>query len=312
MLRCDTSLVRVGNGGTGLTWDYTNLVRRGNDSAQTSYSDSTALTPQQRLRFRAADVVVVDDTTTSIYRTVNSTWRLVGRFTPSTEMIVGVDPYDVRPSEIVFNDPKKDTYNGTFQSSVPTPGVRPFSASHRYVYDGFGSLRLPDQTYPDVARISWWDTVTVEVTIGIQKAFVKSTVRTTSWQSVTSNIPQLVIEESTIRVTNASDVPLFAPFTGKSVRYLAFVNSTGIDDQPLQPYAVAPLPASGDHVTIMGLANDPSSITLINAAGQTVSCPMTSTGSGLRLDIRTLPAGTYYALIPEGYRLRTASFVKVK
>lgn len=312
MRPCDTTGVRVGPGGTGLTWNYANLKTAGTDSVITSYSDSTALTMAQRTRFRNAEVVVKDDTTTSIYRTVTGSWRLVGRITPTTEMVVGVDPYDVRPSEIVFNDPKSDKYNGNYTSAFPVQGSRPFTGGHSYVYDGLGTLQLPLKTYVNVARVTWRDSVSVTVQIGATSGFLRIITRTVSWQEVNSNVPLLVIEEKTISVVDDKGAPLASQLSTRSVRIRGEGQSTSVTDDPFYSLLVWPSPASGDHITVKGLLLDPATVTVINAAGQAVACPVSSIDSDLRIDVRSLPAGTFYVLIAEDYRIRTASFVRMR
>lgn len=310
MYVCDTTGVRTGSPGTAQIWNYASLVRRGSDTSLTIYTDKTFLKSPVREKFPNAEVVVVDDTTTSIYRTVNNTWRLEGWITPTTEMLVGVDPYDVRPSEIVFNDPKFDIFNGTIQSPFPTPGTKNITGSHAYVYDGFGQLVLPDFTYNNVARTTQRDTMSTEIAIGPQKGYVKSISRKTSWQEVSSNIPLFIIDESTIQVFNASNVSLFGPFTFKTVRYRRYGQTTGVNDDPSQSLLVAPCPASGDHVTVMGLAVDPSSIIVINAIGEQIACPTSQTDAGIKIDVRELAKGSYTVLVLEGQMMRTAGFVR--
>ena len=310
MYVCDTTGVRTGTPGTAQVWNYASLIRRGTDTTFTIYTDKTALPSPVRERFPNAEVVVIDDTTTSIYRTVNNTWRLEGWITPTTEMLVGVDPYDVRPSEIVFNDPKFDIFNGSIQSPFPTPGAKNVTGSHFYVYDGFGQLVLPDFTYNNVARTTQRDTMSAEVTIGPQKAFVKTISRKTSWQEVTSNIPLFIIDESTVQVFNANNVSLFGPFTFKTVRYRRAGQTTDVHEDPSQSLLVAPSPSTGDVVTVMGLQTDPRNIIVINSIGEQISCPTGQTDAGIKIDVRELAKGSYTVLVLEGQRMRTASFAK--
>jgi hypothetical protein len=308
MYVCDTTGVRTGSPGTAQIWNYASLVKRGNDTTFTIYTDKSVL--KDPAKFPNGEVVVIDDTTTSIYRTINNQWRLEGWITPTTEMVVGVDPYDVRPSEIVFNDPKFDIFNGTVQSPFPTPGAKNVTGAHAYVYDGFGQLVLPDFTYNNVARTTQRDTLSVEVTIGPQKAVVKTISRKTSWQEVSSNIPLFIIDESTIQVFNANNVSLFGPFSFKTVRYRRHGQTTDVQEDPSHSLLVAPCPSSGDQVTIMGLIADPRTVLVINAIGEQMVCPTSQTEQGVKIDIRDLSKGSYTVLVLEGQVMRTVAFTR--
>ena len=310
MYVCDTTGIRAGSSGTGQVWNYSSLVRRGADTTFTIYADKSALKSPTREKFPNAEVVVIDDTTTSVYRTVNNVWRLDGWITPTTEMLVGVDPYDVRPSEIVFTNPSFDIFNGTIQSPFPTPGTKNVTGSHVYVYDGYGQLVLPDFTYNNVARVSQRDTMSVEVSIGPQKAFVKTISRKTSWQELTSNIPLFIIDESTVQVFNAANMSLFGPFTFKTVRYRRYGQTTDVNEDPSQSLVVAPSPSAGDYVTVMALQADPHNIIVINTIGEQISCPTTQTNTGIEIDVRELAKGSYSVLVLEGQRMRTVRFVR--
>jgi hypothetical protein len=310
MYVCDTTGIRVGAPGIGQVWSYSNLLRRGSDTTLTIHTDKTILKSPVREKFPNAEVVVVDDTTTSVFRTINGQWRLEGWITPNSEMVAGADPYDVRPVEVVVNNPKYDVFNGIITTPFPTPGPKTVTGSHSYVYDGYGQLILPDNSYDNVARITQRDTMSVDVTIGPQKAFVKTFSRKTSWQEITNDIPLLVIDESTIQVVNTSNVSLFGPFTFKTVRYLRKFLFTGVKEEPNEALLIAPSPSSSDVLTISGIDADPAHVVVINTIGQTVECAVSRTVAGLTLDVHELALGTYHVLIMDGGLLRTASFVR--
>jgi hypothetical protein len=211
---------------------------------------------------------------------------------------------------VVVNNPKFDVFNGTITSPFPTPGTKQFTGSHSFVYDGFGQLNLPDGTYSNVARTTQRDTMTTEVTIGVQKAFVKTISRATAWQEVASNIPLLTIDETTITVSNASNVTLFGPYNLKTVRYRRYGQTTDVPEESDNTLLVAPSPSSSDVLTIFGLDADPAYIVVINTIGETIACATTRTEAGMTLDVRGLAIGTYHVLIMDGTHLRTASFVR--
>jgi hypothetical protein len=311
MVPCDTTGVRIGAPGTGQVWNYTTLMRRGTDSITTTYTDKSGLTPVARMRFPNAEVVVIDDTTTYIYRTVDNKWRLDGWITPNTEMLAGADPYDVRPVEIVFNDPSSDVFIGTLQSPFPTPGAKNVTGSHAYIYDGFGQLALPDRTYTNVARITQRDSMTAEITLGVQKGSIKTTTRKTSWQEVSSNVPLFIIEESTTTVVNANNVTLFGPFNQRSVRYRRYTEPTDVHEDPDNALLVVPSPSYADVIAVKGLRAEPENISVINSIGELMECPMVSSGTNVHIDVRQLATGSYTVVVTDGRHIRMASFIRM-
>lgn len=311
---CDTTGVGRGSAGTEMVWSYTNLVLRGNDSTTTLVTDRSALTPELQQRFPNAEFIVIDDTTTYFYQILPSGLRLDGRVTPGSSLVASPDPYDVRPSEVVFNDPKFDTYNGAFESSTLPPGPKPVTGSHSFTYDGFGRLLLPDFTYNNVARITQRDTSTTAFTIGPQRAFLRITSHTTTWQQLNTSIPLLQVEESVFAVVDSTGRPIRPGSLQKRVRYLDRDSPTSVVDDSEDMVAVAPTPTSADHVSVLGRDIATSTVVVINTLGESVPCSVTSIDGGFTVDISQLACGSYSVLLiseqPGGVRVRTASFIR--
>lgn len=311
---CDTVGIAPGTAGNGQVWSFVSLIRRGTDTTETSIIDQFGLSPDLRAKFPTATVVVIDDTTSSFYRVVGNQWRLDGRETPSASLVVSPDPYDVRPTEVVFNNPKVDTYGGTFESTMLPPGPKPVIGSHSFTYDGFGRLILPDFSYDNVARITQHDTMSAEFTVGPQRSFLRVTSQTTTWQQPNSSTPLLVIEESVAAVVDTSGTPLMPRSFQKTVRYLDRNSITSVDDDVAGALMVVPSPSSTDHVAVLGQDIASSTVVVINALGQTMSCAVTEVDGGLTLDISQLPCGSYSVLLmrehPGGVRVRTTSFIR--
>ena len=152
--------------------------------------------------------------------------------------------------------------------------------------------------------------MSAEVTIGPQEAFVKTISRRTAWQELTSNIPLFIIDESSVQVFNANNVSLFGPFIFKTVRYRRYGQTTSVNDDHSQSLLVAPCPTTGDHVTVMGLYADPSTVVVINSFGEQVLCPTTQSDAGIKIDVRSLASGSYTVIVLEGQWMRTVGFVR--
>ena len=312
MIPCDTVAVGVGSPGVDVVWSYRDLRALTPDPVVTIYSDSTLLTDAQRQVFQGSDVVVLDDTTLSVYQTVNDVVRLIGRVTPTTELVAESDPYDVRPTEITFDGRNRDRFAGTLRLLLEIPQLQPVTGSHEYHYDGFGTLVLPDFIYDNVARVSARDTIIGEVTYNAQRARLSWSRWTTTWQNVSSQRPLLVIEENTVLLTDSRGTPLAEPFVHKTVRYQPFDNTSSVGDDEESRLHVAPSPSLNDHVTVLGLHGDPAHVMVISARGEVVHCTITQGADGMVLDVHGLAHGTYYVLSMSAGRLRTASFVRAE
>lgn len=316
MAVCDTANVVPGPAGVGQVWNFNTLIQRGKDTTVTTYTDKSSLSPQLQEKLPRAEVVVIDDTTTTAFRTVDGFWRWEGAATPSATMVAGSDPYDVRPSEVVFNDPKSDRYDGTLESTALPPGQYPRRGSHRFIYDGFGQLILPDFTYNNVARTSQLDTTSAEFSIGPQRVFLTIVSAVTMWQSINENVPLMLIETVSGQVTNVDGVPIGPSFKNKTVRYRGRNAVTSVEEEVEHALVVTPSPSTTDRVSIKGLNVDPSMITLVNAIGEVITCPIARSDEGLTIDVRSLAPGRYTVLILDGIgaasRLRTASIIRVR
>lgn len=316
MTVCDTANVVPGPAGIGQVWNFNTLIQRGKDTTVTTYTDKSSLSPQLQVKFPRAEVVVIDDSTTSAFRITDDQWRWEGTATPSATMVAGSDPYDVRPSEVVFNDPKSDSYDGTLESTVLPPGQYPRLGRHHFIYDGFGQLILPDFVYDNVARTTQVDTTSTEFSLGPQRVFLATVSVVTMWQSVNENVPLMLIEEVAGQVVNVDGVPIGPSFSNKTVRYRGRFTVSSVDEEERYSLVVTPSPSTTDRVSIKGLNVDPSNITLINAIGEVISCPTSMSAEGLSIDVRSLAPGRYTVLIVDGIgaasRLRTASFIRVR
>lgn len=313
---CDTTGVRPGPSGTGQVWNFNSLQQRNQDTTQTIYTDKSSLTPEQQEKLRNAEVIVIDDTTTSGFRIADGQWRWEGSFTPNASVVAGSDPYDVRPSEVVFNDPKNDQYDALFESTFLPPGQYQRTGTHTYLYDGFGQLILPDFVYSNVARITQIDSTSTEFSIGPQQAFLTITTNITMWQQVNSNIPLMLIESVSGQVLNREGIPLGPSFNSRTVRYRAVNATTSVDEETENSLTVSPSPTSNDHVVINDVTIDPSRIIVITSDGAMVSAPATRTSTGVTVDIRALAPGAYTILILEGAsnlpRFRAAQFIRLR
>jgi hypothetical protein len=313
---CDTAGVTPGPGGAGVTWDFSSLKRRGSEETITRYLSRDLLPTEQQGLFPNAEVFVVDDTVTTGFRLIEDQWRWEGTNTPAATIVAGNDPYDTRPAEVVFNDPKSGTYDGIIER-FPIPGATTRTGDHSFVYDGFGTLITPEAIITNSARTTETSTTRDEFSIGPQRVFLVLSTTTTTWFPFTRNTPHLVIQQIDGRVENVMGQPIGAPFTQKTVRYAKDGSTSSVDEELERSVTLLPQPVTAAVATIGGLPSAPTSVVIVDALGLIRQASYTSTGdSGIELDVRSLPSGRYAAVLTfgegAGSRTVTRTFIRLK
>lgn len=313
---CDTTGVTPGPGGTGVTWDFTSLVRRGNEETTTRYLTRNLLPAEQQGLFPKAEVFVVDDTVTTGFRLIQDQWRWEGTNTPSATIVAGNDPYDTRPAEVVYNDPKSGTYDGIIER-FPIPGATTRTGDHSFVYDGFGTLITPEAIISSSARTTETSVTRDEFSIGPQKVFLVLRSTTTTWFPFSRNTPHMVIQQIDGRVENVMGQPIGAPFTQKTVRYSTEGSISGVDEELERSVTLMPQPVTTGVATIGGLPSSPTSVMIVDAIGLVRPASYTMSGDhGIDLDVRSLPSGRYSAVLTfgdgAGSRTVTRTFIRLR
>ena len=261
----DTVGVSAGQPGIGVVWDYSTLSLR--EQRTMRYLNRQSLPPSVIALFPTVQFGVVDDTTTFAYRTVGSTVQLLGSVTPNSLNVVSPnDPYDTRPVEIVFNEPHNDTWKARITQFTPTDIVRR-GADLFLVYEGFGTLRLPEGTFNNVAMVTERRTIQDTVRSLGNGVSVMTRQTTTWWIIIGSDVPLLeIVESESTRMRNG--LPMGPPAYNKRVRtYSQTINS--VDEPHSHQLRLSPLPAT-DRIRVEGLDEEIDGVELVDITGKTV------------------------------------------
>ncbi|PQJ11848.1 hypothetical protein CJD36_008625 [Flavipsychrobacter stenotrophus] len=168
---CDTTGVVPGNGGAGVTWDFSGLVAT---SWDTGIAVTCASTPNCAM-FPGTTIAIKSLTGPTVnYAIANSTkYSQNGYYFSSSQYATFSDPLDQLHYPMGYLDSFTDTYAGTI---IYTVGSLPITAHENGIaivgYDGYGTLKLPDgstqtntmrthsyQLYVDSASVFGIDTV---------------------------------------------------------------------------------------------------------------------------------------------------------
>ncbi len=290
----DTANVRAGVPGLGVVWDFSQLKARIITPTEViiRYLSPLITSTQYRTLFPNHEVAVVDDTVQGAYQNIGGFWRNLGATTPATDVIVSAaDPYDTRPIEVVFNDKHSDEFNAviTVRATGTTMQRR---GSATFVYDGYGTLRLPFEEVVNVARITTGLTTTDTLVVGPATFVVTTVDTTTTWQEPSSVRILLRVSTTTTRTTRNGQ-PFGTPTTKKTVTYKKENNSTSVfestDGMQLWPH-----PVTQDDLFLGGVEGEIAGVELVSAQGlierniqfqrideTTLRCSIPTSASGL-------------------------------
>lgn len=263
-VNADTSGVQLGQPGVGITWDYSFLQQR--DGTSTRYSDIESLPPNIRLLFPEAEFATVTDGTTTVYRLRDGFVELLGSVSTNALAVSSKnDPYDTRPVEIVFNQPHLDQWNMRITDFAPSD-VHRTGGDLFLEYNGFGTLRLPNNTYNDVAMVTVRVT-TFDTTRSQPDVVTEVNENTTYWLRPDSDERILEITEGT-RVQTRNGLPLGPPTPFKSVRYFGSSVSV-VDEVDASSLRLSPLPAY-DRIRIEGMTGELERAELVDVTGRSI------------------------------------------
>lgn len=260
-LVADTTGVRPGQAGPSVTWNYAFLQQR------TQYTQRilrrSDLAPDVIDSFPNVQIAVVNDTTLNLFARVGTTFRLLGTVTPAARLTVSPDPYDTRPTEIVYDGTSVDTYRGTIR--VQTGQILRRGGTDTLTYDGYGTLVLPSRTYTNVARL-YRRTLTLDtLNQGPQTIIIRRSTQTWTYQQDTSDVELLEITQSTQQVTRNGQ-PVGTPFTTKTVSFIGDGSTSAADEDHTHRIAF-PNPLQGATLYIDDVDVDVARIRLVDLHG---------------------------------------------
>jgi hypothetical protein len=286
----DTIGVVHGQAGLDVTWDYTGL-RRASQLLQ-RVLDRSLLPSNIPLLFPGVQYGIVRDSVTVAFTRTPNTVRQLGVVTPNTLQVVTVDPYDTRPVEIVFNQRHLDRWNARITVFSPSLTTRR-GGELDLVYEGFGTLRLPNREYPQVAMVTERIRTRDTSNVGSVVRVAVTTEVVTWWTETDKNIRLLEIRSSET-VTTLNGNPAGPPTYSKSVMYYDQEAATSVDEGQAEVIYLSPLPAD-DEVMIHGLASGDAQVDVRDIVGRVVmseSVDVDASGA-IRLGTATLANGVY-------------------
>jgi len=246
-----TPNVSPGASGAGVVWDFRNLMGTGQEKQQ--YLSRSELPDSIRAQYPLAQVGVLADTTLTLFRAVGRYFQILGITTPRTQMTVVVDPYDTRPTEIVYTGQLLDAYKATLRVNATPQLVGSRLGQHSVRYDGFGTLILPKNQYQEVARLTILGNTTDSFTISGANVVIKATTRRTTFQRVTDDTILLDIAETLTSITRNGQ-PVGSPITTTAVTHVGFEQTTSVGNSESEHTALAlPNPSNGKDLTISGI-----------------------------------------------------------
>lgn len=292
-----TPNVSPGSSGVGVVWDFRNLA--GIVEQKQQYLSESELPDSVLELYPQVEVGVRVDTTLTLYRTVGNYFQMLGIVTPRTQMTVVVDPYDTRPTEIVYSGQLLDAYRATLRVNAPTPVLGNRVGQHNVRYDGFGTLILPKQQYQDVGRLTILGSTTDSFLIGGSRVVIIATTRRTTFQRVTGDTILLDIEETQTSITRNGQ-PVGNPITTSVVTYAGFNGATSVNDAEPAPLVLAlPNPSNGKELTIAGLVGDVRNAAVYTLSGSIVDHVswQLKNASSISLSLPSVSSGKYVVVI---------------
>jgi hypothetical protein len=297
----DTTNFNPGPGGADVVWDYSMLAMR-TDSVLVRVIGPTEFTTKQRTLFPNAQLAVVEDTTFRAYQNTPTVFRQHGTETPKiTTVVATTNPFDTRPADITFNKPFTDSYNAV-TNVVGSPVPLQETGSVNLSYDGYGTLKLRGNTFPNVGRITAQQTVidTLRVPGPTPTTFVIRTVTlSATWYESTSAVPVFTIGSvSRLVLRNGETIegPIATRFAyGR--RTVAVTTSASETETVVTSNDLSPNPVqSGGFVMLPLQGSAPVTVVLMDVVGrQTMLSASTMIPSveGLGVRIPSVPPGMY-------------------
>lgn len=264
----DPTGVTPGPSGFGVVWDFEALPP-GTEQRQFFLSKSE-LPKSVQDSFPLTQVGIQTDSILVLYATVGRYLRLLGYVTPSTQMTVVTDPYDTRPTEIVFSGRLLDAYKAIIRVGGTGGQTARRTGQHSITYDGFGTLILPQATYRDVARLTTKGSTTDSITIGANTIVTRRVVTRTTYQEYSNDTVRLEIEEVTTTVTRNGQ-PIGQPTTLKSVVYFGRNTTTSVEEDAVGSPSIVPNPSNGSALVIKGCEQELRSLYVFDVSGTRVA-----------------------------------------
>lgn len=284
--------------GTGVTWDYSDLAKY--DGATKALIVDDASTAPNGSDFPSADVSSWIEELTNDYWSSDNARRYRHGIVVSMDMVGDVvAKFDAATTVFDYPFNLNDESTATLSGDADTQmGQMPFTGDHKAIYDGFGTLKIGDQTIDNVSRIQYIDNLTIDTgflgDIEVElKQFeyydlANSTEPIFIYYSINSAMASFNVVMSSIEPTEVI------------IDDVATTNIDAID------FTVSPNPVK-DQLTLGGdFAN--ADIQIVNQAGQVVYNGVASNGSVI--STASFEAGVYVVKASVNNQVITKKVVK--
>ena len=260
-----SDLVAFDSGGRNRVWNYSSL-QEGRERLVTHLTPA-ALSPSVIAQFPLTQVAVQSDTVLTLYARVGQFFRQLGTITPSTQTAVVIDPYDTRPTEIVYSGRIIDAHRADLRVTTTPPYTGSRRGQSTTSYDAAGTLILPSFVFTNVARLSTMMITVDTLRGGSQTLIVRTETRRMTFQEV--NSPIILLDHSNvIRTVSRGGSPVGQPDTVVTTAFLARDPVTSVGDAQSQAHpSVTPSPATSNYLRVHGLQTTPISIVLVSING---------------------------------------------
>jgi hypothetical protein len=291
-LNADTTGVMNGAPGASQTWDYSSLVMTG---TQTTFNYVALAGTPNAASFPTATVVYSNGNTYSYQKVSPTDFSILGLGTASYTMVY-TDPEILCTFPFTYLGSITDSLKGSYTSGSLTfnrKGVRITTA------DGWGTLKLPSGTYPNMLRVKVIQDYTDVTNLG----------GTTGVYNITYRWYDGVHKDPALDILNSSNIT----GTGTLKNKIVIVSSAfaGIHEAETTQNSISfePNPVI-DHITLTMIGEASALVQICNLNGQVVATD-TYYGNNARIDVSSLPAGIYFikAVTVEGSCIK--KFVKL-
>lgn len=267
----DRSRIEFDSGGRARVWNYSDIGVGGRERIVSHLAPSSLL-PSVLSVFPATQVAVQIDSTLTLYATVGQFFRQLGTVTPNTQTAVVIDPYDTRPTEIVYSGRIIDAHRAAVRINITPPYTGTRRGQSTTSYDAAGTLLIPGARLDNIARLNTMMVTVDTIGNGIQTLVVRTETRRLTFQQVDN--PIIYLDHSRItRTVTRNGVVVAPPDTSITTAYF---NGpiTSVEDVIAGPQpSVTPNPVVSDLIVVRNVFFVPSTIELLGTDGGIVSIP---------------------------------------
>lgn len=256
------------SGGRARVWNYSDIG--GGGERIVSHLAPSSLLPSVLAQFPATQVAVRIDSTLTLYATVGQFFRQLGVVTPNTQTAVVIDPYDTRPTEIVYSGRIIDAHRADIRITTTPPYTGTRRGLSTSSYDAAGTLLIPGAQLDNIARLNTMMVTIDTISNGTQTLVVRTETRRLTYQQVDN--PIIFLDHSlVIRTVTRNGVAIAPPDTARTTAYYGRL-VTSVEDGIAGPApSVTPNPVVSDLVVVRNVFFVPSSIELLGTDGSVVS-----------------------------------------